>query len=71
MSNVRIERMVRELRSEPTTQFFEALLALAFPGRKAARIEAVAPDRVAGTLVAQRAQRRDDDRVAVHFEKAA
>ena len=70
MTNERIERMVRELRSEPTTQFFESVFGLAAPRRQAAGLDAVARDCLVGAFVAQRAQRRNDDRVAIHLEEA-
>ena len=71
MTNARIDRMMNELQSEPSTQFFQSLFGLARPGRQAARVDAVALDCVVGAFVAERTQRRDDHRVAVHLEKAA
>lgn len=71
MANARIDRMVKELESEPTTQFFQSLFGLARPGRQTARVDTVALDCVVGAFVAERAKRSDDHRVAVHLEKAA
>ena len=71
MANARIDRMMSELQSEPSTQFFQALFGLTRPGRQTARVDAVALDCVVGAFVAERTQRRDDHRVAVHLEKAA
>lgn len=71
MATVRVERMNREIQSEPMSQVFDWLMSSARPRRRAAVLQAVAPQCLVAAFVAQRVQRGHDDRMAVHFEKAA
>jgi hypothetical protein len=71
MTTARVERMIREIQSEPMSRFFDWLMPSERPGRQAAGLDAVAPQCLVAAFVAQRVQRGHDDRMAVHFEKAA
>jgi hypothetical protein len=69
MSNVRVERMMKELQAEPSLQFFEWMLDIALPARRHAELAPV--ECVVAARVAQRAQRLQDEHAMMSLEKAA